>query len=383
MKTLKILLTVLITLIIVVVGFATEILAVTDLTALNPWFYRTALDEMGFYENIRVLLLNQIEAALAGKESLPEQFKDDAYELAENVLAKNRFSREFGDFFGGSVEYVLSGEGDAVIPLKGWINDLSEEIDDSTLIEDIISYEIEIGAIDEADKDQYYAQFKNLLMNAYTGFMGMFGSLFSSTDNLSDFIKMFTPTKELQDKMEGRFWSIRYWANLANIAAYAGLAAVLLMTALMFVVWRKNVGVAFKIIGILLIVNSAFFLLSGIGLLLSITVAGLLNVIPASILPLLDMIQSLINPLALVALGTGIIVLVLGIILAVIGGALIRKKTEDKEKAAEAATIPSPEISEIEYPSGPDVELVSGDIDSEPETTEAESGPIDKMDEDK
>ena len=365
MKTLKILLTILLTLILVVVGFATEILAAVDITVLNPWFYKTALDEMGFYENIRVLLLNRIDTAIEQKESIPDKFKDDAFEIAENIFTKNTFSRKFGDFLGGSVEYVITGKGDAAMPLKGWIKDLAEEIDDSSLVDDIINYEIGIGEIDEADKEEYYTLYKNVLLNTYTGFMGTYGGLLSSTDKLSDFIKMFAPTKEIQDRLEAQFWVIRYWVTRANIAAYIGLAAVLLLLALLFVVWKRNVGVVFKIIGIILIVNSAFFILLGIGLLLSLTVAGLLNAIPSSLAPYLNFLQSMVNPFALVSLGTGIILLIIGIILTVIGGALVKKRTGEAPGTEAVESVPAPEVSEIEYTAGPDLELVSGEDEPE------------------
>lgn len=391
MKTLKIVLTVLLTAVIVVVGFATEILAAADITVLNPWFYETALDEMGFYENIRILLVNQINYYVDQQEAIPDEMKKDAYKVTENVFTKEKFSKQVGEFLGGTAEYIIHGKGDAVIPLNGWIADLNAEFEASGLVKDIMDYDVENGKLAEIDRELNYAEYKRVIGSTYTGYISQYSSFIYNSDKLSDFIKIFAPTKELQKSIEGRFWIIRYWVNRANTAAYVGLALVIIMAVLLFIVWRKKVGVALKIIGIILIVNSALFILLGIGLLLGLTVAGLLNAVPPFILAYIGIVQSLINPIALVALGTGMVMLVIGIILAVVGGALIRKKAESETKAEVSENAPS-EVSEINYNTesdvvtiseeAPEVETKENDKSPEPEK-ESEDKPAEENGEDK
>ena len=370
MKTLKVLLTVLLTLLLVVTGFATQLLAAADLTVINPWFYKTGLSQMGFYENLRIMLLNQINSKIDLQEAIPEDFKEDAYKIAEEVITRERFSSDMGDFLGGTVQYVLRGTGDAKIPLKDWISELNVKIEESGIIDDIMDHDVSTGKLQEKDKELNYAEYKRVISATYTSYIGMYASLLVSSDSLTDLITIFAPTKEVQDKLEGQFWVLRYWTNRANLGAYVGLAVVAILVVLLFVVWRRNKGVAFKIVGIILMVNSVFFILLGIALLLSVTIANLMNVIPAMLIPFIGLAQSLINPLALIALGTGIILLVISIVLTVIGGALVRKKAEGSEEPEEP--VQPLEVSEIEYSAASDVELISEEDSPEPEEPKTE-----------
>ncbi len=371
MKTAKILLSVLLTLLIVVVSLASETLAVVDLTLLNPNFYEKGLDQMGFYENVRVIILNEINSLIDQQgEDIPEKFRPDAYQIAENVFAKDTFSKQMGTFLGGAAEYVLHGDADPVIPIKQWYDDLNTEIESSTLVEDIVDYEIEIEKITEDQRDYYISAYQNYLHSVYTSYIGIYASFFIDSPNLSDVIKMFAPTPELQDSFERQFWIIRYWVARANIAAYIGFGISLVLMALLFLLWKKNIGVAFKIIGIFLIVNSGMFILIGIGLFLVITIANLMQLIPPSFDPYISLAQSITNPLAMIALGTGIIVLVVGIILSVLGGAFLRKKAEN-ENSIEQAQEPL-EIQEITYEDTV-VEIVEEETSEDTQETEEKS----------
>ena len=348
MKTAKVLLSVLLTLLIVVVALASEALAVVDLTLLNPNFYEKGLSQMGFYENVRIIILNEINDLIDQQgEDIPEEFRPAAYQIAENVFAKDTFSQQMGEFLGGTAEYVLHGDADPVIPIKQWYDDLNTEIENSTLVEDIVESEIENERITEDQRDYYISAYQTYLHSVYTSYIGIYASYFTNSSNLSDFIKMFAPTEELQQAFEARFWVIRYWAGRANIAAYIGLGISLVLIALLFLLWKKNIGVAFKIIGIFLIVNSGIFILIGIGLFLIITIANMMQLIPPSFDPYISLAQSITNPLGMLALGTGIIILVVGIIISVLGGAFLRRYAENKNEI-EHETEPI-EIQEITY----------------------------------
>jgi len=367
MKSLKILLTVLLTIVIVIVGFAAEILALVDITVLNPWFYTTALKQVGLYENIRTVLINQIYYAIDEQEGIPENFKDDAYDIVDTVLNQNRFEDDMSGLLGGTVNFVLYGNGDPDIPFQVWVNDLNQGLKDSGLVEEIVDYQIESGVYEEERRQEIYDAYYSSIKKSYTGFLSIPSNMVMGTTKLSEIMKIYAPTKEIQDRFESRFWQFRTWTTWANIGVYICFGIVLVMIACLFILWRKKSGVVFKLVGIVLIVNSATFILTGIGMLMSVTIASLLKAIPYILLPYVSFAQSLINPIALIALGTGIIVLVIGIVITVIGGALIRKKADSAEPVMEDTI--EPEVNEIEYSNDESVEIITEPEDTKKDDT--------------
>ncbi len=354
MKTLKVILTVFLTIIIVATCFATEIIALANVSVLNPNFYKKTLSNNGFYDNVRLIMVSYINGFVDQQGAIPDEFKDDAYQITENVFSKESFSSQLGEFLGGSVSYVLYDEGDSVIPINIWIDSFIEEIDNSTLVDDIAEYNLSIGETD--DQQAYRDALYPVVRSTYTGFLGAFTGLFTESDNLSDFIKLMYPTEEMQKKVNAKFDQLRIWVKWSNRAMYAGFAAIIFLCALVLLIWKKKIGKAYKMLGTVFIINSILLVIVGSIMLMSISILDLMNKLPSILTSYKGLAQSAINSIAVLTLIEGAVVLLIGIFLSVFGGAMIRKKAEAIAES-ETDTIDT-KIQEIDYSEDSETEQV-------------------------
>lgn len=309
MKTTRIILSVLLTILLIVVGIATEVLAIIDLTVINPNFYKNTLRHLGFYESIRTVLVNQHKAFIDEQEGIDKEFKDEALVIFNRGLDKNDFAISVGNFLGDSVGYILYNEGNAELPFNQWVESINKEIMESKLIEN-------------------HPDMEEALKVTLTNDLIMYGSLFKDNTNIIDIIGMFTPTPKIRDNMSRFLWVIQYWIQWLHKALYIGTAALILILALLFILWRKNRGVVYKTFGVLVVINSTIFILSGAGMFVSISFANALGKLPQSFASHSEFLQNAINPIGTLNLIVGIIMLAVGIGILILGGALTRKVNE-------------------------------------------------------
>ncbi len=310
MKALKIILSILLTIMLVVIGLATEILAIINSTLISPWFYKTALRQVGFYEGIRIVLIEELESFVDQQEGIPVDYKQDVVEIVEKAISKKKFARQMGDLFGDTINFFMYDKGDAEIPVQAWIDDLNEEISSSDIINEIDGIE-------------------KIVRRTLTDYLLTINTMFAETNTISGvFYKFLAPTEKIKERLDQTLWKIRYWINWLHYGLYIGIASLILLIALLFIIWRKKAGVVFKITGVLLIINSICYILSGAFMLVSITIAKIMNRIPDSLAAFTDTAQLMINPLGIFTLCAGIIILVVGIIILVIGSSLTRKSND-------------------------------------------------------
>ncbi len=348
MKNLKIILTIFMALIIIVFGFATEALALMDITVLNPFFYTAGLRGLGFYESLRDLVLEQINEQINMKDSIPQDFKDDVYAVVENVFPKKEFSKQLGDFFGGTIKFVLYGKGDGIIPLNEWIGGLEQGVKSSGIAKEIVDEEIKNNNIDENDKDYYYGEYERAIVSTTTRFFGNAPLLTAETSNFSEvFYNTLAPTEKVKNNIDDNLWVIRFWVKRAIISFFVGLAIVLLFIALLFLVWREKKQKVFKFFRIMLMINFIGLLLVGVLMFFAVSIANFLNIIPAFLISYSSILQAAVNSMAFIVLGIAFISLMLFIIVFLIGRKTETKAAENNEK--ETTSIPESEISEINY----------------------------------
>lgn len=336
MKTTRIILSVLLTFLLIVVGIATEVLAIIDLTAINPNFYKNTLRQLGFYESMRTVLVNQHKVFIDDQPGLLDDQKDDALKIFDKGLDKNEFAISLGAFVGDSVGFLLYNEGNAEIPIHLWIEGIEEEIMASEMVQNDPNME-------------------KILKATLTEYLKGYEMAFKSRDNIKDFIYLFTPTPKIKDNMDRFLWVVQYWIKWLHYALYIGIASIVVLLALLLIVWRKNRGVVYKIFGVLFIVNSTIFILSGAGMFVSITLANVMNKIPPSLASHTEFLQNAINPFGILSLIVGIMMLAIGIGILILGGALTRKKaesnkTQNDDKQITAVTDDSKEIPIEEIP---------------------------------
>ncbi len=347
MKTLKIVLTVILTIIIIAAGFVAEVFTVINVSLLNPWFYKTALAKAGFYDNVRMIMLNDIHNSITSNSEIPDSLKDDVYSVSENVFSKEKFDEQLGNVFSGIISYVLYDKGDAEFPFNTWLNDFDAEITSSGITTAIAESKITSGEISEDEKEYYVSQYSLLLKSIYTNNITVVSSFTGGTNSFSEMLKAYFPTDDIMQRLEQRFWQFRTWVKWSRYAIFISLGVLAVMIALLFIVWRKNSGFVWKHLGVVLIVNSAVIIISGAVIMMATTIADILNKLPEIIAPYSEILQTALSPLGFIFLGSGILVLVIGIAMSVIGGALIRKNIET-ETIEEADTIDT-EIKEIDY----------------------------------
>lgn len=344
MKATKILLTIFLTALLIVVGFTTQILAITSITLINPWFYKTALRQLGVYEVVRTLLINQLEGFVDEQEAIPKDLKEEGYEIIENSFPKNRFARQIGDFFGDSINFFLYNEGDAEIPFETWIDDIIDEINDSKLVSDTEGM-------------------KRIFRITLTGYFKTFGNIFGDENTISGvFYKIIAPTDEVKEGIDSKLWVFRYWINLIHYVLYAGIALVLVLLFLLFVIWKRKIGTVFKIIGVISIFNSISFILISILLSAGITFGNLFNLIPIKYVSYIDIAKKAINPLAAIIFCIGLLLLAIGITLNIIGSTLNKRKVSKKEMKEHISSLNLEETLSADADSGIDITSEDTDI---------------------
>ncbi|MCK5129716.1 MAG: hypothetical protein KAQ68_07680 [Clostridiales bacterium] len=310
MKVLKVILTILLTLIMIVVGFATEIIAIVNLTVMNPSFYKNSLMRIGLYENVHSLVVDTLEEFIEDQEGIPDNQKQAACDIIKKALPQEKFERQVGEFLGDTVDFFLYDNRNGTIPLQALIDDIDKEIKKSDLV-------VNNEAMD------------HILTVTLSDYFQTFNIGTSKSVKISDvFYEILAPTQKIKERLDSTMWVFRYWVKWANIGTFIGLAALLVILALLFIIWHKSVGVVFKLTGVLLLINSIFTILGGVSMFVGITLTKLLDIFPAFLEDYTSIVQSVMNPLGLVTLIIGIVVLVLGIILLVIGGAISRKTNE-------------------------------------------------------
>ena len=311
MKTLKVILTVFLTILLVVIGFVTEIVAIVNLTVLNPWFYNTALRQLGLYENLYTVVIDQLNNNIVSQEVIPEEYKEDVYALVENALPKKKFEVQVGEFLGDTIDFILYGKDDGEIPVQEWMDSLKNEISDSDLL----------NKVDDME---------HILNVTLVNYFNRFNFSAEGSVKISDVIfNYFAPSDQIKQKFDDMLWVIRFWVRWVHTGVYIAITAMVLILGLLFVIWHKTVSVVFKLSGILLIINSVGYILSGGAMFMSITIMRLLGKIPESYAYYSNIAQTAVNPIAMITLGFGIILLALGITLTIIGRAISKNTKEN------------------------------------------------------
>ncbi len=312
MKALKVVITILLSIVLVVVGFATQIGLIFNFTIIRPNFYKTTLLKSGVYESIRADIINQLKSNVdAQDEVIEEQYRDDIYLLIENALPKEEMEKQMGDFLGDAVDYFVNGNEQCEIPLHFWISNLEDEISKSSLQSEI-------------------EDFDHILDVTLINYLEGYSSSFRAGDSykLKDVIySMFAPNEKSAKKLDYFMFSFRYWITQLQSIIYIGLAIIAGLLVLLFAFNYTKIKVMLKISGIILLVNSLLLFAMSIAAYISVSIMSRYGMLSEQLLSYKDLIQNAIDPLGLIMIICGVLLLLIGVALLIV---FHKKNTNNK-----------------------------------------------------
>jgi len=303
MKVIRIIFTVIFTLILVVSAFAAEAAILVRGALLNPAFYSKTMVSAGFYTPIYDLMSESIRATVLNAD-LPENLDDRLADLIREVMPRKEFNKTMGEFVGGAMNYLFYRGEDIEVPFAELAEKMKENIADSLVL-------AQNGLVG----------FGDTLSDQMTGYIDKF---IPSPDSnmLSDYIEFYFANgdsglaKRLTDMIYTQFVSFETPLRYLFIAS---TVLTVLMLGLLYLVWLKKPGVPTSVIGVLLDVSGGLHLLCAAVLFVTFKMLSadfvyslMPSILPASIVPSVGSLAGIVSLLIAII---GLIMLALGVAL--------------------------------------------------------------------
>lgn len=220
MKALKVILTVILTILIIFASISTVVTVATRTVFANPNYYRSYLPKLGTYDAERDLVIEMIMDQTVLMDITPQQ-SEVLRDIMQKAVPKDKFNVYAGNIIGDAMDFILHNRGEANLPFR----DIYDEI--IVLInEDERLSEKEADSMSEVFTKSY--GFITLDQEEDDTLRGFLYTFFDMDDGTRD------ETDEFLDVTANSY------LKKLNIVMSVSVASLLVLLAVLYLVTRKD-----------------------------------------------------------------------------------------------------------------------------------------------